>query len=308
MQPQRLFEIIYLLMDSGTTTTSELAAKLEVSERTIRRDVDALSAAGVPVYMTRGKGGGIHLMDGFVLNKSVLSEREQNDILAALSALKGTGALGAAESGESNENTTLQRLGNLFQRDQADWIDIDFSFWGAPPEFKRSFDLTRTAICHNQLLSFCYRDANGQGSRRSVEPVKLLFKESSWYLQAFCRLRNSWRLFKLIRIDWSTMEVLPETFEPRTPPALDEAASMSGPTRLVMRLDANIEARVREEFAPDAIERLQDGSFRVVLECELGDRARHYLLSFGSTLVVEEPGWFRAWIRDEALAAAQRNS
>ena len=82
MQPQRLFEIVYLLMDRGTSTTAELAAKLEVSERTVRRDVDALSAAGVPVYMTRGKGGGVHLMDGYVLDRSVLSEREQGEAVA----------------------------------------------------------------------------------------------------------------------------------------------------------------------------------------------------------------------------------
>lgn len=308
MQPQRLFEIIYLLMDRGTATTSELAAKLEVSERTVRRDVDALSAAGVPVYMTRGKGGGVHLMDGFVINKSLLSEREQNDILAALSALKGTGALSATEHEEATGSPTLQRLGNLFQREQADWIDIDFSFWGAPADFKRSFDLARTGICQNRLLSFCYRDANGRGSRRSIEPVKLLFKESSWYLQAFCLLRGGWRLFKLIRIDWSTMEVLDETFEARTPPPLDEGGSLGGQSRLVVRLDAATESRVREEFAPEVITRLENGDLRVVLTCDLNDRARHYLFSFGSSMTVEEPDWFRLWVRDEALAAAKRNA
>ena len=62
MQTGRLFEIVYLLMERRRMTTEELARELEVSARTIRRDVEALSGAGIPVYMTRGKGGGVHLL------------------------------------------------------------------------------------------------------------------------------------------------------------------------------------------------------------------------------------------------------
>ena len=173
MQPQRLFEIVYLLMDRGTSTTAELAARLEVSERTVRRDVDALSAAGVPVYMTRGKGGGVHLMDGYVLDRSVLSEREQSDIMAALSALNRTGA-----SGEASDETAA-RLGRLFQRENVDWLDMDFSFWGAPPNYRAAFDAIRNATIGRHPLSFAYFDAAGNRTERTVEPAQLVFKESS---------------------------------------------------------------------------------------------------------------------------------
>ena len=91
MQSQRLFEIVYLLMERSPRPAGELAARLEVSERTVRRDVEALSAAGVPVFMTRGKGGGVHLMEGYVLDRSLMTDAEQDEILAALSALRQTG-------------------------------------------------------------------------------------------------------------------------------------------------------------------------------------------------------------------------
>lgn len=300
MQPQRLFEIIYLLMERSPRTVGDLAGRLEVSERTVRRDVEALSAAGVPVYMTRGKGGGVHLMDGYVLDRSVLSEREQNDIMAALSALNRTGASSQASS------ETAARLGRLFQHENVDWLDMDFSFWGAPANYRAAFDAIRAAAIGRHPLSFAYFDGEGRRTERVVEPAQLMFKESSWYLRAWCRERKAWRTFKLFRIDWETLVTLPETFEPRPLPVFDEHGHLQGVDRLVMRFAPEAEARVREEFAPESIVRETDGSWHVSLECTLTERTRYYLLSFGPLLEVLEPADVRTWLRDQARVVAAR--
>ena len=78
MNNGRLFEILYLLMEGETVTASALARRLEVSPRTIYRDVEALSGAGIPIYMTKGRGGGIRLLPDFVLEKSLFSHQEQD--------------------------------------------------------------------------------------------------------------------------------------------------------------------------------------------------------------------------------------
>ncbi len=292
MQQARLFEIVYLLMERSPRTADDLARRMEVSSRTIRRDIDALSAAGVPVYMARGKGGGVHLMDGYVLNKSLISDQEKDDILAALSALQTTGAM------ESKD--TSERLARLFQRESSDWLDIDFSFWGAPPEYKQAFETIRQAICTRHLLRFCYYDASGNQTERTVEAVKLVFKESNWYLQAFCLKRNGWRVFKLFRMDWRTMRVLDDAFEPRTPPEAFGQTGLTGATRLVLLFEKNAEHRVREEFAPECITFQDDGRLLVTLDSKLDERTRFYLLSFGAGLEVVEPNELREWMSNQA--------
>ena len=92
MQINRLFEIVYLLLERGSVTASELAERFEVSTRTVYRDVEALSEAGVPVYATRGRRGGISLMENFSLNRSLLTAKEQDEILFALQSMKATSA------------------------------------------------------------------------------------------------------------------------------------------------------------------------------------------------------------------------
>lgn len=87
MQDSRWFRIVYTLLDTGKCTASELAEKLEVSVRTIYRDLDALSAAGIPVYATQGKGGGVFILPEYVLDNVLLSGEEKEKILMALQDL-----------------------------------------------------------------------------------------------------------------------------------------------------------------------------------------------------------------------------
>ena len=91
MQTERLFEIVYSLLDRGRVTAQELADKLNVSKRTILRDIETLTLAKVPIYTTQGKGGGVSLLDGYVLDKAVLSDEEKEQILLGIKTLLPTG-------------------------------------------------------------------------------------------------------------------------------------------------------------------------------------------------------------------------
>ncbi len=193
MKNSRLFEILYLLMEKRSITAGELAERLEVSERTIYRDIDALSAAGIPVFTQKGQGGGIRLMEQFILDKALLSQAQQDEILFALQAILATG--GAAE-GE-----TLARLTALFRRESASWLEVDFTDWGSGAAERENFALVKGAILARKALSFTYYSSAGAQSRRTVEPARLVFKSGCWYLSAYCRTRQDWRIFRLVRME-----------------------------------------------------------------------------------------------------------
>ena len=126
MQESRLFRILYYLLDKGRATAPELAEKFEVSVRTIYRDVDVMSSAGIPIYVTTGRNGGIQFLDDYVLDKSFFSDSEKLEILSGLQSLS------AVQYPEVD--TILKKIGAVFQTRLTDWIDVDFSRWGSVAE------------------------------------------------------------------------------------------------------------------------------------------------------------------------------
>lgn len=144
MTSSRLLRILLILLEKGRVTAPELAEQFETSVRTIYRDIDALSAAGIPVYTVQGQGGGIFINQEYTLNRVLLSNEEQEKILMALQEVS------AAERHQSDE--LLLKLGGLFKTPPADWLEIDFSQWGM--ESKQLFDPLKQAILNKQLVGF----------------------------------------------------------------------------------------------------------------------------------------------------------
>ena len=193
MQESRLFRILYYLLDKGHATAPELAEKFEVSVRTIYRDVDAISSAGIPIYVTTGRNGGIQFLDNYVLNKSFFSDSEKLEILSGLQSLS------AVQYPEVD--AVLNKLDAIFQIGLTDWIDVDFSRWGSVAENEnRLFRQLKQSILENREITFDYHTSSGNSGKRNVYPYKLVYKDRAWYLYAFFVSRNENRLFRLSRI------------------------------------------------------------------------------------------------------------
>lgn len=282
MQINRLFEIIYLLLDKKSMTAQELADHFEVSKRTILRDIDTLSMAKIPIYTTQGKGGGISLMEGFVLNKTTLTENEQNQILIALQSLNATNC--------TNSDDVLAKLGALFQKRNVDWIEVDFSRWGQGTGDNAKFDLLRHAIIKRTAVHFEYVSSCGEKSMRKVYPLKLVFKSKAWYLQGFCTDKQDYRTFKLNRI--LNAMVTEEHFEEGMyiPPAIEKTDTpITSFIELELVFASHVAYRVYDEFDVGSIEQADNGSLHVHVHLPEDEWLYSFLMSFGKNVEILHP-------------------
>lgn len=295
MQESRLFGILFLLLNKDKTTAPELAREFEVSARTIYRDIDILSGMGIPVYATRGKGGGIALLDHFVLDKSLLSAQEKEQIMMALQGLA------AAE--QRDAEGLLRKLGSLFQLETASWIEVDFSGWGNDDPGQDRFNLIKRAILGRNVLSFRYFGSNKEHTQRQVDPFRLVFKGKAWYLYGFCHLRNDYRFFKLTRM--KDIQVSRETYSRKAPPAsAGKTPPLEKTVAVKLKFDGKMAFRVYDEFADHVTE---DGLGNLYVQADLPDNDAlfSYLFSFTDAVEVLEPEDVRERVK-EKLACMQK--
>ncbi len=301
MKNDRLFQILYILLAKQSLTAPELAEILEVSTRTIYRDVETLSQAGVPIFAASGKGGGISLVSGYTFDRSLLSDEEQNQILFALQSLKATGNLGA--------EALLRKLGGVFKKGFTNWIEVDFSRWGHRQTDQNKFELLKRSIIERIVLNIHYCGQSGERTVRRVEPVKLIFKDKSWYLSAFCQRAKDFRLFKVNRI--ISADLTRDFFETHTvtPPPLDLTDIPDEMEFIEIKLcfERTVGYRVFDEFDISDIEIQTDGSLIVTTWMPDDNWLYTYLLTFGMEVDIISPCHVREVIADMAGKISEKN-
>lgn len=298
MQESRLFKIIYYLLSRGQATAAELAERFEVSVRTIYRDMNALSQAGIPIYAEPGRNGGISLLDSFVLDRALLSEQERQDVLAALQSLTAAGS--------PLDGDTLNKLSAVFRLQADNWYEVDFSRWGVDTGDNEKFEAVKRAVIRRRCVRISYAGAYGGESTRKIHPLKLMYKSRAWYVKAFCTEKNAFRLFRLSRIiSW---ELLEEEFIPKSWPEPSQQEDACEQELVVLRFSREAAYRVYDEFDVRHIEKQENGDMLVSAPMPQDGWLTGFLLSFGTQVEVIHPSYLREALAGQARAILEKNS
>lgn len=295
MKIGRLVSMILLLLEKERVGAQELAELFEVSPRTIYRDIDTISMAGIPVRAIPGVNGGFEIMPQYKIDKKVFSSADLSAILMGLSSLshmmRGDELVGAlakvksfipAERAREIELKTSQLL-------------IDLSPWTGNRNVQPYLETIKEAMQEQRLLSFDYLDRAGNRISRVAEPYQLVLKGNHWYWQGFCRLRNDFRLFKLNRM--SGLKMLDETFFAREhpKPQLDASEVVAAKQIIIqLRIHQSILERVLDYCNDEDIG--PDGEEHYIVRYPLIENDYYYgvLLSFGDKCECLSPEHIRA--------------
>ena len=281
MKIDRLIGILTVLLQNDRVTAPYLAEKFEVNRRTIGRDIDALCQAGIPIVTHQGAGGGISIVEGFKLDKQVLTTGELSGIIAAL---KGLGSV----SEQSRIERTLDKLGAnseaVLSLHEPVVIDLASYYKG---DLTAKIETIKQAILDNKIIEFDYFYDKGESHRR-IEPYIVVFQWTSWYVFGFCLKRMDWRLFKLNRL--LNLSVTDEPFSMRDipPEKRDWNSQLEDNTRLVALFDKSAKYLLIEAYGVDSFYETDEG-----LYFEIGFTNQNFmvswLLSFGDKVKVLEP-------------------
>lgn len=282
MKIDRLIGILSILLQQDKITAPYLAEKFEVSRRTINRDIEDLCKAGIPLVTTQGQNGGISIMEGYKLNRTLLTSSDMQAILTGLRSLDSV-------SGTNKYQQLMDKLAvnNETTLSSNNHILIDLSSY-----YKNSLapkiEQIQNAIENREYIWFEYYAPSGE-SVRKIEPYLLIFQWASWYVWGYCTEKEDYRTFKLNRM--LRLEVLAETFDGRDIPKYEVSVEHVFSQNIFVKaiFEPEMKWRLIEEYGVDSFTVQPDG--RLLFRFGFYDEEYLFtwLLSFGDTVELLEP-------------------
>ncbi len=282
MKIDRLIGILSILLQQEKVTAPFLAEKFEVSRRTINRDIEDICKAGIPIVTTQGQNGGISIMEGYRIDRTLLTSFDMQSILAGLRSLDSV-------SGTNKYQQLMEKLsvGNSSVLTSNNHILINLSSW-YKSTLAPKIELIQAAIERNEKLSFLYCSNKGE-SKRKMEPYLLVFQWSSWYVWGYCNERSDYRMFKLNRM--LELKNTAEEFEPRQLPEFQMLPEKMFETKIKVTalFEPTMKWRIIEEFGTDCFCEQSDGKLLFQFGFAEKENLFSWLLSFGNQVELLEP-------------------
>ena len=280
MKIDRLIGIITILQRKKTVTAPYLAARFEVSRRTISRDIEDICKAGIPIVTKQGAGGGISIMDGFSLDTSDFTEQELEAVFAGLRSLDSISYANHAEK-------LATKLGGDSAIRLADNMVIDLSSY-YKEELVSKIETVKQAVRESKCIAFHYCYNKGEADKL-IEPYLIVFKWSDWYVFGFCKERQDFRMYKLRRL-WA-LKITDETFSVRDIPEEKKqfGTHLTDDYRITAVYDPSVKYRLVEEYGPDSFTEQADGSLYTEWGFTRPNDAVEWFLSFGDKVKVLAP-------------------
>ncbi len=294
MKIDRQLGILSILLQKESVTAPYLSEMFEVSRRTINRDIDDLCKAGIPIVTRQGKDGGISIIDGYKIDKTMLTKGEMLDIVAGLRSLDSVN--GTNRYGQLMEKLSIGSS-DFFVGNQS--VLIDLSSW-YKDSLAPKIEMIRSAIEQHREMMFFYYAPNGE-SQRIIEPYYLIFRWSSWYVWGWCKSREDYRLFKLNRMD--KVHMSENYFSERIAPFPDlrDERIFPGGIKVKAVFEADCKWRLVEEFGPNCFREQNDGTLLFQADYTDKENLITWLLSFRDKVELLEPKVIREELRQSIL-------
>lgn len=291
MRSNRLLSILIIISQKGLVTGKELAEHFEVSLRTIYRDIEKIGEAGVPIAATGGKGGGYYIMENYNLNNIFFNKNEIEPLIAVMDNLKFL-------FGKNQKfNDIVLKFDTLRNTEVEEYekLTIDMSHFSMEEELREYLFLINKAIEESRLLEFKYINRKMEYLKRTVEPIQIEFEGGQWYIIAFCRTRNDYRRFKLVRIRNMRLSegfIKRETSQEEMKKIFHESYQKTS-IFVTLKFSKEIGKQLTEYFSRDKIKSLENGEYIVEGYYPQDEGLKKFILGFGNHCEVIAPSKLR---------------